>query len=197
VISRATWDCSECRRMSRTFCSSRTFRLSRRRQSELATRRPASRSSDENCGRRPALAAGWGASRSRLSRRWSADSWRSEAFDGRHGLAVENASVAYRLHAENADVLLQQIGQNSLLETFKMRIHDIEGHLNGVESKVMSRGCIKHLQVHVRDFVSRETEEACLAGFFSRPAGLDGTVGGEDTVGVIGITNFVDLKEVR
>jgi len=120
VIRRATWDCSECRRMSRTFVALvlSVFAASAVRASNA-----------ETCvsliGRK--LAGGVsaccrvGSDRSPvISDRWSADSWRSEAFDGRHGLAVENASVAIDFMRE-PDVLLQQIGKLAS-RNFQMRI---------------------------------------------------------------------------
>src|SRR5260370_30193500 len=52
-------------------------------------------------------------------------------------LALENNAVTHRLHTEHADAVLQQDGQNFLFKTIEVRVHYIEGHLNGIEREAV------------------------------------------------------------
>ena len=48
-------------------------------------------------------------------------------------LALENNVATHRLHTENADIVLKQDQQHFLFKTIEVRVHHVEGHLNGIE----------------------------------------------------------------
>src|SRR5713101_2332443 len=52
-------------------------------------------------------------------------------------LALENNVVTHGLHTQNASIVLEQDGQNLLFETIEVRVHYVEGHLNGIERKTV------------------------------------------------------------
>src|SRR6267143_883643 len=51
--------------------------------------------------------------------------------------ALKNSVVTHRLHAEHADIVLEQDWQHFRFETIKVRVHDVERHLNGIEGEAM------------------------------------------------------------
>src|SRR5271167_2551285 len=53
-----------------------------------------------------------------------------EALHGAGGFTHENKVVAHRLHAEHADIVLEQDRQDSSFETVEVRVHYVERHLD-------------------------------------------------------------------
>src|SRR5882762_4743985 len=51
--------------------------------------------------------------------------------------ALENNVITHGLHAEHADIVLEQDGQNSLFETIEVRVHYVERHLYGIEREAV------------------------------------------------------------
>jgi len=45
-----------------------------------------------------------------------------------------------------------------------MRIHDVQGHLHGIECKAVLSRYLEHVQVYARIFVAREPDKANLPG---------------------------------
>ena len=56
-----------------------------------------------------------------------------QSFDGLDGFAVENVVVAEGLHGEDADALLEGYGDDFTGEGAEVGVHDVDGHLDGVE----------------------------------------------------------------
>src|SRR5260370_26432795 len=73
----------------------------------------------------------------------------AETLDGRDGVAFEQDSGTHGLHAEDADFIFHEDGKDSLPETLVVRVHGVEGHLDGVEMKLMRGG----------GFISTRSEE--------------------------------------
>src|SRR5207253_7812122 len=67
-----------------------------------------------------------------------------QALDGRDRLAVEDELVSHRLHAEDTDLLLDQPWQDLVLEAPEVRVHDVQGHLDGVEPEVVGGRHVEH-----------------------------------------------------
>ena len=61
-----------------------------------------------------------------------------KALHGGRCFALKNNVVTHGLHAEHADVVLDQEGQNFLFEAVEVRVHYVEGHLNGIERESVS-----------------------------------------------------------
>src|SRR6266478_3328819 len=51
--------------------------------------------------------------------------------------ALENNVITDGLHAEHADIVLEQDGQNFLFETIEVRVHYVERHLYGIEREAV------------------------------------------------------------
>ena len=48
-----------------------------------------------------------------------------------YGFALEDEEVTHRFHAQDSDFVGNQLRENLMLEASKMRIHDIQGYLDG------------------------------------------------------------------
>jgi hypothetical protein len=64
-----------------------------------------------------------------------------------------------------------------------MCVHHVDGHLHGVEVKLVPVGSLKHAQVHAGIFVPREADVTDCAGLLRFLNGLDGATGREDQSG--------------
>ena len=67
-----------------------------------------------------------------------------QAFHGVDGTAIENDLVAHRLHTKYPNVLFHQHWHDLVLETAKMGIHQIQGHLDGVKSSTVFIPNLQH-----------------------------------------------------
>ena len=74
--------------------------------------------------------------------------------------------IAERLHAQNADLFLNQKRHNCLGEASKMGVHDIDRHLNGVEVEAVGVRDFQHPAMNQRVLVAGEADKADLAGLF-------------------------------
>lgn len=120
-----------------------------------------------------------------------------QTFDGFDGVALENDAAAHGFHAEHADALLDELGQDLVFEAAKVRVHDVEGHLDGVEAEVVLRGHLQHSEMDGGVFVAGEADEAAFAGLLRFLQGFDGAAFGEGLVGVFEADAFVELPEVE
>ena len=126
--------------------------------------------------------------------------WLGEAvvkgFDGFDCFAVEDVVVAEGLHGEDADALFEGDGDDFFGEGAEVGVHDVDGHLDGVEVEAVFLGGLEHAEVDGGVLVAGEADVADLAGLFGEDGGFDGSVGGEDAVGVFHADDFVELNEV-
>src|SRR5262249_38989847 len=83
-----------------------------------------------------------------------------QALESRNAFALQNVAAADRLHAENADVFLNQHGEDLFFEAAEMRVHDVERHLHSVEREVILVGEFEHAEMDAGVFVTGETSEA-------------------------------------
>ena len=90
-----------------------------------------------------------------------------QGFDGLDGFAVEDVVVAEGLHGEDADALLERDGDDFAGEGAEVGVHDVDGHLDGVEVEAVLLGGFEHAQVDGGVFVAGEADvadlPACLA----------------------------------
>src|SRR6266850_4477652 len=120
----------------------------------------------------------------------------AETFHRRHRVAFEEKSSAHGLHAENANFVFQEHGEDFFLETFIVGVHRVEGHLDGVEMKLAGGGALEHFKMHVWIFVAGETDVTDFAGLFRFENGFHSTGGGEDALRVGHANDFVELEKV-
>jgi hypothetical protein len=120
-----------------------------------------------------------------------------EAFDGFDDVTVEDNAAAHGFHAEHTNALLDELWQDLLFEAAKVGIHDVEGHLDGVEAEVVLGGHLEHAEVDGGIFVAGEADEATFAGLFGFLQGLDSAAFGKGLVGVFEADAFVELPEVE
>src|SRR6266436_819390 len=121
----------------------------------------------------------------------------AETLDGRDGVALEEYSGAHGFHAEDTNFIFHEDGKDFFLETFVVGVHGVEGHLDGVEMKLMRGGSFEHVQVHRRIFVAGETDVADLAGFFRFEDGFHTAAGSEDALRVGDANDFVELEKIN
>ena len=60
-------------------------------------------------------------------------------------LLRRNDTVAHGLHAEHADVMFHEHGEDFLFEAVIMRVHDVKRHLHGVKRELVSKSRLQHL----------------------------------------------------
>ena len=120
-----------------------------------------------------------------------------EAFDGLDGLTLEDDAAGHGLHSQHTDLLVDQHGEHLVSETAEMEIHDVQGHLHGIEAEVVLAGCFQHAQMNQRILVAGETDEPDLAGFLGVEHGADGAVVSENPIGVFQANHFVKLHQVN
>ena len=119
-----------------------------------------------------------------------------EAFHGLEGVAFEQAGVAEGFHGEDTDALLVGDGDDLFEEGTEMGVHDVDGHLHGVEVEVVLFRDIEHAEVDCGIFVAGEADVANLARVAGGDGGLHGAAGGEDAVGVFHAEDLMELDEV-
>ncbi len=119
-----------------------------------------------------------------------------EGFDGLDGVAFENVRIAEGLHGEDADALFERDGHDLVLEGAEVCVHDVDGHLNGVEVEVVFLRDLEHAKVDGWVFVAGESDVADFAGFLRCYGRFNGTARGEDAVGVFEANDLVELDEV-
>ncbi len=111
--------------------------------------------------------------------------------------AVEDEVVAERLHRQDADPLLGGQRQHLMGEAAEVGVHDIDGHLDGVEVEAVLVRDFQHPPVDERVFVAGEADEADLAGLPRFQDGFQRTALGEDAVRVLHPQDFVELDQVQ
>src|SRR5271163_1213101 len=74
------------------------------------------------------------------------------------GFALEDKRVAHRFHSQDPDFVGNQSRKDLLLETPKMRIHDVQGHLHGVEAEFVSGGDLQHPEMNEWILVAGKTD---------------------------------------
>src|SRR5260370_18604011 len=60
-----------------------------------------------------------------------------KALHRRGRFAFENNVITHGLHAEHADIVLEQDGQDFLFKTIEVCVHYVEWHLNGIEREAV------------------------------------------------------------
>ena len=120
----------------------------------------------------------------------------AEGFEGFEGFAVEEDFVAEGLHGEDADALFEGDGHDFVSEGAEVGVHDVDGHLDGVEVEVVLLGCLEHAEVDGGVFVAGKADVAELAGLAGFEGGFEGSAYGEDAVGVFEADDLVELDEV-
>src|SRR4029077_7655686 len=80
--------------------------------------------------------------------------------------------------------------------TSKMRVEEIEGHLNGIKTKVMPPCSFKHVQMNVGILVSGESDEANLSGLTGRGKRFHSPARGENTICIVEANHLVMLQEI-
>ncbi len=91
---------------------------------------------------------------------------------------------------------LSATGMTSFCEGAEVRVHDVDGHLNGVEVEAVLLRDLEHAKVDGGVFVAGESDVANLAGLLRGDGGFDGAAWGEDAVGVFEADDLVELDEV-
>src|SRR5262249_730850 len=119
-----------------------------------------------------------------------------QAFEGGDALAFENVAAGDRLHARYADLFWNEDGQHLLFEATEVRVHDVEGHLHGVEREMILIGKLEHSEMDAGIFVTGESGVANLAGLLGGVNGFDSAAFGEEAVGILETNIFVKLPEV-
>ncbi len=119
-----------------------------------------------------------------------------EGLDGFHGIALEDIRIAEGLHGEDADALFDCDGHDVLAEGTEVGVHDVDGHLDGVEVEAVLLGYFEHAEMDDGVFVAGEADVADLARFFGGDSCFDGATRGEDAVGVFHADDLVELDEV-
>ncbi len=120
-----------------------------------------------------------------------------EALDRKKCVASEKQPGAHGLHAEDADFIFDEDGKDFLPKAFVVSIHGVEGHLHGIEMKLVSGGGFEHVQVNGGILVAGETDVTDLAGFFRFEDGFHAATGSEDSLRVGHANDFVELEKVN
>jgi hypothetical protein len=120
-----------------------------------------------------------------------------KAFNRFDDVALENDAAAHGFHADHANALLDEFGQDLVFEAAKVCVHDVQRHLDGVEVEVVFGGSFEHAKVDRGIFVAGETDEAAFASLFRFLQCFNGATVGEGTVGVFEPDDFVKLPEVE
>src|SRR6266403_1182737 len=120
----------------------------------------------------------------------------AETLDGRDRVAFEKDSGTHGLHAENANFIFHEDGQDFLSKTLVVSVHGVERHLDGIEMKLMRGSGFEHVQVHRGVLVTGETNEADLAGFLRFEDDFHAATGCEDALRVGHSNDFVELEKI-
>ena len=119
-----------------------------------------------------------------------------EGLDGLDGVAFEDEGVAEGLHGEDADALLESDGDDVVGEGAEVGVHNVDGHLYGVEVDAVLVGHVDHAEVDDGVFVTGEADVAEFACLLGGESGFHGSARGEDAVGVFHADDLVELDEV-
>src|SRR5580765_2717295 len=82
-----------------------------------------------------------------------------QAFERGDRIRLEQDTVPHALHSEDTDALPDQLRDHHLREAAKVRIEEVQWHLNRVETETVLRSNLQHVQVDVRVLVAGETDE--------------------------------------
>ena len=91
-----------------------------------------------------------------------------KGFDGLDGVAFEDVGVAEGFHGEDADALLECDRHDLFGEGAEVCVHDVDGHLNGVEVEVVLLRGFEHAEMDGGILVAGEADVADLSGLTSR-----------------------------
>ncbi len=119
-----------------------------------------------------------------------------EGLDGLYGVALEDEGVAEGLHGKDSDALLEGDGDDFVGEGAEVGVHDVDGHLDGVEVDAVLMGHVDHAEVDDGVLVAGESDVAEFAGLLGGESGFHGSAGYEDAVGVFHADDLVELDEV-
>jgi len=108
----------------------------------------------------------------------------------------DQGSEGEGLHGEDADTFGVGDGDDLVLEGAEVGVHDVDGHLQGVEVEALLFGIVDHVQVDGGVLVAGESDVADLAGFAGGDGGFHAAAGGEDGFRVVHADDLVDLDEV-
>ncbi len=119
-----------------------------------------------------------------------------KTFDGADGVGPQNDSIGHRFHAEHADLLSDQVGQDKSLETAVMCVHHVQGHLHRSELEAVFVGRLEHMKMDVRIFVSCEADKTDLPRLPRLHQRRVGSFLVKNTMGVFVPDNFMVLDQV-
>ncbi len=111
--------------------------------------------------------------------------------------AFENDSTAKAFHPQDADLPLQGLWDYQLRKASKVRIHDVDRHLHGVEVESVPVGDLEHVEVNARVLVPCEPDESHLARLLRLHHRFHRAALGEDPVGIIESNDLVMLQQVQ
>ncbi len=119
-----------------------------------------------------------------------------ETLRRRYRAGLQNVPVGQAFHAEDANVLPDELWEYELLEAAVVRVHDVERHLDGIEGEALLRRGREHVQVDSRVLVSGKADVAkltCLTRLHERGIGAFRT---EDSMRVLEADDLVMLHEI-
>ena len=87
-------------------------------------------------------------------------------------------------------------GHDLVGEGAEVRVHDVDGHLDGVEVEVVFLRDFEHAEMDGGIFVAGEADVADLAGLSGCDCGFDGAAWGEDAVRIFEANDFMELDQV-
>ena len=116
-----------------------------------------------------------------------------QALDGSRRFAFENDVIAHRFHSQHADIVPHEYRQDLHFKTVVVCIHHVQRYLHRIESEVMRRGGLEHLQMDIRTFVACETDIADSSRFLGLERSFHRPAGGEDAVRIGHADDFVKL----
>ena len=99
-----------------------------------------------------------------------------EGLDGLEGVGFEDEVVAKGFHGEDAGAGFLGDGNDFLGEGAEVGVHDVDGHLDGVEVEVVLGGGFEHAEVDGGVLVAGEADVADLAGLAGGDGGVEGSV---------------------
>ena len=120
-----------------------------------------------------------------------------QALERRHHFGFQDVFVAHGLHAKDAHLFLYQNRHHFLAEAAEVRVHDVQRHLRGVETKTVFVGHFQHTQMHTGIFVAGEAHEAYLSGFLGFLHGFHRATFGEKPIGIFEADILVKLPQVN
>ena len=122
---------------------------------------------------------------------------------GENFKAFQNVEFSFGYSMEVGDnvvvhrnVLLDKLRHHVLFEAAKVVVQNIQGHLRGIEMKVILRRELQHAYVYDRVFVAGESDEANLARFARIEQRFEWAAGGKEAVGIFQAYVFVVLHQI-